>query len=121
MASAIKLEHKATGITGSMRDERSKHKNRAKARRLMISRVKQHNDEVERAKRDSTRKSMVGSGDRSERIRTYNFPQNRCTDHRVNESFSLEQISNGELDEVIAALRKLDHQQRLIAAATADA
>ncbi|QDV92161.1 Peptide chain release factor RF1 [Phycisphaerae bacterium RAS2] len=121
VASAIKLEHKATGITVSMRDERSQHKNRAKARRLMISRVKQHYDEVERAKRDSTRKSMIGSGDRSERIRTYNFPQNRCTDHRVNESFSLEQISNGELDEVIAALRKLDHQQRLVAAAAVDA
>jgi peptide chain release factor 1 len=117
VASAIKLEHKATGITVSMRDERSQHKNRAKARRLLVSRVKQHYDEIERAKRDSTRKSMIGSGDRSERIRTYNFPQNRCTDHRVNESYPLEQIVNGELDELIAALRKLDHQQRLMAAA----
>ncbi|MND01759.1 Peptide chain release factor 1 [compost metagenome] len=56
---------------------------------------------------------MIGSGDRSERIRTYNFPQNRCTDHRVNENYSLEKICNGELDEMITALRRFDRQQRL--------
>jgi peptide chain release factor 1 len=113
VATAIKLEHIATGITVSMRDERSQHKNRAKARRLMASRVNQHYEDTERAKRDSTRKTMIGSGDRSERIRTYNYPQNRCTDHRVNENFSLDKISNGELDEMITALRRFDRQQRL--------
>ena len=113
VASAIKLEHIPTGITVSMRDERSQHKNRAKARRVMASRVKAHYEEVERAKRDSTRKSMIGSGNRNERIRTYNFPQNRCTDHRLNENFSLDKITAGQLDEMIEALRKYDRQQRL--------
>ena len=113
VATAIKLEHIPTGITVSMRDERSQHKNRAKARRLMASRVKAHYEEQERAKRDSTRKSMIGSGNRNERIRTYNYPQNRCTDHRLNENFSLDKISNGNLDELIQALRRFDRQQRL--------
>lgn len=113
VASAIKLEHIATGIMVSMRDERSQHKNRAKARRLMASRVRAHYEEQERAKRDSTRKSMIGSGNRNERVRTYNYPQNRCTDHRLNENFSLEKISAGQLDEIIMALRRFDRQRRL--------
>ncbi len=113
VASAIKLEHIPTGITVSMRDERSQHKNRTKARRLMASRVKSHYEEQERAKRDSTRKSMIGSGNRNERIRTYNYPQNRCTDHRVNVSYSLEQVSAGRLDDIIQALRRFDREQRL--------
>jgi peptide chain release factor 1 len=113
VASAIKLEHIPTGITVSMRDERSQHKNRAKARRLMASRVKSHYEEQERAQRASTRKSMIGSGNRNERIRTYNYPQNRCTDHRVNESYSLEQVSAGRLDEIVTALRRFDREQRL--------
>lgn len=113
VASAIKLEHVPTGITVSMRDERSQHKNRAKARRLMASRVKSHYEEQERAQRASTRKSMIGSGNRNERIRTYNYPQNRCTDHRVNESYSLEQVSAGRLEEIIQALRRFDREQRL--------
>ena len=107
------MEHKATGITVSMRDERSQHKNRARARRLMASRVKDHYLQLERSKRDSTRKTMIGSGDRNARIRTYNFPQNRCTDHRVNENFSLEKIVAGQMDELIAALRKHDRQKRI--------
>jgi peptide chain release factor 1 len=113
VSSAIKLEHIPTGITVSMRDEKSQHKNRAKARRLMASRVQQHYDQIERAARDSTRKAMIGSGDRSERIRTYNFPQNRCTDHRVNQNYPLDKVAVGELDPIIADLRKLDRQQRL--------
>lgn len=113
VASAIKLEHIPTGITVSMRDERSQHKNRAKARRLMASRVKAHYEEQERAKRDSTRRSMIGSGNRNERIRTYNYPQNRCTDHRLNENFSLERITSGDLQEMIEALRRFDRQRRL--------
>ncbi|MFQ5430600.1 MAG: peptide chain release factor-like protein, partial [Phycisphaerae bacterium] len=113
VSSAIKLEHVPTRITVSMRDEKSQHKNRAKARRILASRVKQHFDDIERSKRDSARRSMIGSGDRSQRIRTYNYPQNRCTDHRVNQSYSLEKIAGGELDPLIDDLRRLDRQRRL--------
>ncbi len=113
VSSAIKLDHTPTGITVSMQDEKSQHKNRAKARRILASRVKQHYDDIERAERDSTRRAMVGSGDRNARVRTYNFPQNRCTDHRVGQNYSLEKITAGELDTMIDDLRKLDRQQRL--------
>ncbi|HWL94065.1 MAG TPA: peptide chain release factor 1 [Phycisphaerae bacterium] len=113
VSSAIRLEHIATGITVSMRDEKSQHKNRAKARRIMASRVKQHFDSIERTKRESARKTMIGSGDRSERIRTYNYPQNRCTDHRVNENYSLEMVTRGELDAIVKDLRRYDRQLAL--------
>ncbi len=113
VSSAIRLEHVPTGITVSMRDEKSQHKNRAKARRLLASRVRRHFDELERAQRDSTRRAMIGSGDRSERIRTYNFPQNRCTDHRVNANYALDRVLAGELGPILADLRRLDRQRRL--------
>jgi len=113
VSSAIKLEHVPTGITVSMRDEKSQHKNRAKARRILASRVNSHFQGQERAKRDSARRTMIGSGDRSERIRTYNFPQNRCTDHRVNKNYSLERVVAGDLGELVEDLRRLDRQQRL--------
>ncbi len=115
VSSAIKLEHTPTGITVSMRDDKSQHKNRAKARRILASRIKEHFDSIERAKRDVTRKSMIGSGDRSQRVRTYNYPQNRCTDHRVGQNYSLEKISTGQLDDMLDDLRKFDRQQRLAA------
>ncbi len=113
VSSAIRLEHIPTGITVSMRDERSQHKNRAKARRLMMSRVLDLQMRQEREKRDSARRTMIGSGDRSERIRTYNYPQNRCTDHRINENFPLDKIMLGQLDELVAALRSHDRAQRI--------
>jgi peptide chain release factor 1 len=113
VSSAIKLEHISTGITVSMRDEKSQHKNRAKARRILASRVSGHFKDLERAKRETTRRTMIGSGDRSDRIRTYNFPQNRCTDHRVNQNYPLEKVCAGGLDDVIEDLRRLDRQQRL--------
>ncbi len=113
VASAIKLEHVPTGLTVSMRDERSQHKNRAKARRVLASRVRSFYEEQERAKRDSARRTMIGSGNRNERIRTYNFPQNRCTDHRLNENFSLEKVVSGGLEEIVTALRRFDRQRRL--------
>ncbi|MBX3395984.1 MAG: peptide chain release factor 1 [Phycisphaerae bacterium] len=116
VSSAIKLEHIPTGITVSMRDEKSQHKNRAKARRILASRIKQHFDSIERAKRESARRTMIGSGDRSERIRTYNFPQNRCTDHRVNVNYSLEKVIRGELDEIVSELRRHDRQLALAGA-----
>ena len=114
VASAIKLEHVPTGITVSMRDERSQHKNRAKAWRILRSRLYEHYQSKANAERSSARKTMIGSGDRSQRIRTYNFPQNRLTDHRINLSlYSLEKIIMGEMDELIAALQNHDKQQRL--------
>ncbi len=112
--SAIKLEHVPTGITVSMRDEKSQHKNRAKAWRILRSRLYDHYLSEINAERDSARKSMIGSGDRSQRIRTYNFPQNRLTDHRINLSlYSLDKIMMGELDDLITALQDHDKKQRL--------
>ena len=113
--SAIKLEHIPTGITVSMRDEKSQHKNRAKARRILLSRVYEHLQSQQRAKMAAERKSMVGSGDRSDRIRTYNFPQNRCTDHRINvDVFDLNRILvEGDLAEFHAALAERELQLRL--------
>ncbi len=113
VSSAIKLEHTPTGITVSMRDEKSQHKNRAKARRILMSRVFDRHAQEERTQRDTARKNMIGSGDRSERIRTYNFPQNRCSDHRVGQNFSLDRIMQGNLDDVIEALKTRDKEQRV--------
>lgn len=115
VSSAIKLEHTETGITVSMRDEKSQHKNRAKARRIMMSRLFEHYKSRQERELAAERKDMVGSGDRSERIRTYNFPQNRCTHHRVNmDIFDLEGILAGErLDEFHSALRDRDLKMRL--------
>lgn len=112
--SAIKLEHVPTGITVSMRDEKSQHKNRAKAWRILRSRIYEGQLKKITEERHQQRKTMIGSGDRSQRIRTYNFPQNRLTDHRINLSlYSLDKIIMGEMDEVIAALKEHDKQQRL--------
>lgn len=114
VSSAIKLEHVPTGITVSMQDDKSQHKNRAKAWRLLKSRIYEFYESKKRAERDSQRKTMIGSGDRSEKIRTYNFPQNRVTDHRINLSiYNLDRIMAGELGEVITALKNYDRQQRL--------
>ncbi len=112
--SAIKLEHTPTGITVSMQDEKSQHKNRSKAWRVLKSRIYEHHLSQKRAERDSQRKSMIGSGDRSQKIRTYNFPQNRVTDHRINLSlYSLDKVMAGDLSELIAGLKDYDRQQRL--------
>jgi peptide chain release factor 1 len=117
--SAIKLEHKDTGITVSMRDEQSQHKNRAKARQIMAARLYEHFRTQQQSAEAAARKEMIGSGDRSQRIRTYNFPQNRCTDHRLKgegqegANFNLERILAGGLDELIDALVAHDKAQRL--------
>ena len=114
VSSAIRLEHVPTGITVNMREEASQHKNRAKAWRILRSRVYELYESKRRAERDSQRKIMIGSGDRSEKIRTYNFPQNRVTDHRIGLSlYNLDRIINGDMGELIAALREHDRQQRL--------
>jgi peptide chain release factor 1 len=111
--SAVQLTHLPTGIVVRMREERSQHKNRDKAWRLLRTRVFEHFDSQRRAQRAGMRKAMIGSGDRNARIRTYNFPQNRCTDHRLNENFSLDKIISGELATLVADLQALDRQQRL--------
>lgn len=115
VSSAIKLEHLPTGITVSMRDEKSQHKNRAKARRVLTSRVFEHFMTQQQSQMASERKSMVGSGDRSERVRTYNYPQNRCTDHRIGKDvFDLERIVvGGEIDEFLEELADHELQLRL--------
>ncbi len=112
--SAVRLEHKPTGITVNMREDRSQHKNRAKAWRLLRSRVYDHYQSIERAKREKTRKTMIGSGDRSEKIRTYNYPQNRVTDHRINLSlYNLDKVMAGAMDDLIAGLIEHDKKLRL--------
>lgn len=116
VSSAIKLVHKETGISVSMRDEKSQHKNRAKARRIMLTRLYDHFRTAASSERDAARQSMIGSGDRSQRIRTYNFPQNRCSDHRIGlDLYSLDKIMLGELDGLIEALQVHDKQKRLAA------
>lgn len=113
-SSAIKLEHVPTGITVSMQDDKSQHKNRAKAWRILRSKVYEYHESKKRAQRDSQRKTMIGSGDRSEKIRTYNFPQNRVTDHRINLSlYNLDKIIAGDMDELITALKNYDREQKL--------
>jgi len=117
--SAIKLEHTETGITVSMQDEKSQHKNRAKARRILTSRVYEHFRRQQLAAEAAARKTMIGSGDRSQRVRTYNFPQNRCTDHRLKgegqegANFNLEKIIAGQMDDLVEALIARDKAQRL--------
>ena len=114
VSSAVKLEHVPTGITVNMQDEQSQHKNRAKAWRILRSRIYEEKEKKKRAERDSQRKTMIGSGDRSDKVRTYNYPQNRVTDHRINLSlYSLDKIMNGDMGEVVAALKDYDRQQRL--------
>jgi len=102
-----------TGIVVRMREERSQHKNRDKAWRVLRARVFEHFDSQRRAQRSAMRRTMIGSGDRNERIRTYNFPQNRCTDHRLNENFPLEKIVAGDLSDLGAALQDFDRKERL--------
>jgi len=114
LSSAVRLEHIPTGITISMQDEKSQHKNRAKAWRILRSRIYEYYESKKRAERDSQRKTMIGSGDRSQKIRTYNYPQNRLTDHRINLSlYSLDKIMSGDMGELVAALKDYDRQQRL--------
>ena len=108
--SAIRLTHIPTGIVVECQDERSQHKNRAKAMSLLQSRITNAQREAQAAEQSATRKSLVGTGDRSERIRTYNFPQGRLTDHRINLTlYKLDEIMEGKIGDVIEALRQ-EHQ-----------
>jgi peptide chain release factor 1 len=103
--SAIRVTHLPTGIVVECQDSRSQHKNREKALGVLAARIKDKQEREQAAKIASTRKSLIGSGDRSERIRTYNFPQGRVTDHRINFTlYKIDRIMDGELDELIGAL-----------------
>ena len=103
--SAIKITHLPTGITAQSQDERSQIQNRAKAMDVITSRVHAHYEEEKRSKETAQRRSQIGTGDRSEKIRTYNFPQDRITDHRINQSYKqVELVLDGKLDEIITAL-----------------
>ena len=113
-SSAIRLEHIPTGITVRMQEEKSQHKNRAKAWRILRSRLYDFYESKRVAERDAKRKTMIGSGDRSEKIRTYNFPQDRVTDHRINLSlYTLDKIIGGDMGELLKALKEYDIQLRL--------
>lgn len=112
--SAINIVHKPTGITVYCADERSQIKNRAKAMKVLYARILQVKQEEERAKYAENRKKQVGTGDRSERIRTYNFPQSRLTDHRIGLTIhSLTAVMDGELDEVLEALKNEDQKLKI--------
>jgi peptide chain release factor 1 len=113
-SSAVRLTHNPTGIVVAIQDEKSQHKNRSKALRILRSRLYDHYKTIADKARQSMRVGQIGSGDRSERIRTYNFPQNRVTDHRINLSvYGLDRIILGDLDEIIDALVAYDSQQRI--------
>ncbi len=116
--SAVRITHIPTGIVISCQDEKSQHKNRAKGMKILRARLLEKKQEEQRSEIAATRKSMVGTGDRSERIRTYNFPQGRLTDHRINFTlYKLDRVMEGELDEVIDAL--ITHYQAEALKATA--
>jgi peptide chain release factor 1 len=111
--SAVRLTHLESGIVVQCQDEKSQHKNFAKALRVLKSRLYEHHRAEEDAKRSHERKTLVGSGDRSARIRTYNFPENRVSDHRINLSlYQLDKIMAGNLDMVIEKLIEYDRQQQ---------
>ena len=115
--SAIRITHLPTGIVVECQDERSQHKNRARAMGLLAARLTDMEKQAAQQARSDQRRNLVGSGDRSERIRTYNFPQGRMTDHRIDLTlYALEAILEGDLDQVISPLLR-EHQADLLAAA----
>ncbi len=118
--SAVRITHLPTGIVVECQDDRSQHKNRERALKILAARLKDKQLREQQAQQASTRKSLIGSGDRSERIRTYNFPQGRVTDHRINLTlYKIDQIMDGDLDELIAALTAEQQAEQLAALADA--
>jgi len=112
--SAIRITHLPTGTVVECQDERSQHKNRDRAMKILVSRLYEEERRKQEAEYAAERKSQVGTGDRSERIRTYNYPQGRITDHRIGLTlYKIEQILNGDLDEVIDALITADQAAKL--------
>lgn len=116
--SAVRITHLPTGLVVTCQDEKSQHKNKAKAMKVLSSRLLALKQEQAESERASARRSMVGSGDRSAKIRTYNFPQSRVTDHRIHLTLhSLEQVMAGDLDQIVDALTT-DEQDRLLSERT---
>ena len=114
--SAVRITHLPTGAVAACQEERSQHKNKEKALRLLKARIAQTQREQEMKKTSQERASQIGSGDRSERIRTYNFPQNRLTDHRIHfTSYRLEAMLQGDLEELSTALIAHFYQEKLLA------
>ena len=112
--SAVRITHLPTGVVVSQQDEKSQHKNKAKAMRVLRSRIYEAERQKSDDERAQNRRAQVGSGDRSERIRTYNFPERRVTDHRVSITLhKLDSVMNGDLDEVIEALISDNEARRL--------
>lgn len=112
--SAVRLTHIPTGVVAECQQERSQHKNRAQAMKMLISRIQQAKVKEQVDTADELRRDLIGSGDRSERIRTYNFPQGRVTDHRINLTlYKLDAVMQGDLDELLDALQR-EHQADLM-------
>ena len=112
--SAVRLTHTPTGIVVKCQDEKSQHKNRSKAMRLLRSKIFEQQQKKAHSDRANQRRTLIGSGDRSERIRTYNFPQNRLTDHRIGLTlYKLDKIMQGELDDLISQMLEFDRNERL--------
>ena len=110
--SAVRITHIPTGIVVSCQDEKSQHKNKAQAMRVLRARLKDRYEREKEKELSATRRSQIGSGDRSEKIRTYNFPQNRVTDHRINLTlYRLGEILEGNLDPLTEALREAAAEQ----------
>jgi peptide chain release factor 1 len=113
--SAVRITHLPSGIVVECQDDRSQHRNKDRAMRVLAARLKDARQREQQAKEAATRRSLIGSGDRSERIRTYNFPQGRVTDHRINLTlYKLQQVLDGDLDELVGAL-VAENQARLLA------
>ncbi len=114
--SAIRITHLPTGIVAECQDDRSQHRNKAKAMAVLAARLREKDRSERAAKEAAARKGLIGSGDRSDRIRTYNFPQGRLTDHRINLTlYKLQTVLDGDLDEVVAALQAAQSAEQLAA------
>ena len=114
--SAIRITHLPTGLVAECQDDRSQHRNKAKAMAVLQARLRDKERNERAAKEAATRKGLIGSGDRSDRIRTYNFPQGRLTDHRINLTlYKLDRVMDGELDDVVEALRAARAAEQLAA------
>jgi peptide chain release factor 1 len=111
--SAVRITHLPTGLVAQCQDDRSQQRNRASALRMLKARVLDLEEQKRHAERSAARKTQVGSGDRSQRIRTYNWPQNRVTDHRLNENLSLEQVLSGKLDPLLEKLDATEREERI--------
>ena len=116
--SAVRITHLPTGLVVECQDDRSQHRNRAQAMSVLASRLLDRERQERQSKEAAHRKSLIGSGDRSERIRTYNFPQGRVTDHRINLTlYKIDAIMDGDLDEVVTALSQEFQAEQLAALA----